>query len=188
MREFFAPRAAGWEDRFPDDDPAYAAAVEALAPPLGGVALDAGCGTGRALPLLAAAVGPQGLVVGLDATPEMCAEATGKGRGVIASLVIGDVDHLPLEGGRVDAILAAGVGPSTERLVEWARVTRPRGRLALFHPISRAALAERHGSPVDPGDVRADPAVRSLLRSTGWEPELVDDGPHRYLVVARNAG
>src|SRR4029450_10626371 len=29
-RAFFAPRAATWEQRFPDDDPAYAAAVSEL--------------------------------------------------------------------------------------------------------------------------------------------------------------
>ena len=51
-RAFFGPRAADWEDRFPDDDPLYAQAVAELAPPQGGVALDAACGTGRALPAL----------------------------------------------------------------------------------------------------------------------------------------
>ncbi|MGF1432535.1 SAM-dependent methyltransferase, partial [Kitasatospora sp. LaBMicrA B282] len=55
-RDFFAARAAGWEERFPDDGPRYAAAVAELAPPPGGAVLDAGCGTGRALPALRAAV------------------------------------------------------------------------------------------------------------------------------------
>jgi SAM-dependent methyltransferase len=60
-RSFFGPRAAGWEDRFPDDEPAYRRMVAELAPPPGGRALDAGCGTGRALPHLRAAVGPAGV-------------------------------------------------------------------------------------------------------------------------------
>jgi hypothetical protein len=57
---FFGPRAAGWEDRFPDDGPLFEQAVAELAPPVGGVALDAACGTGRALVPLRAAVGTDG--------------------------------------------------------------------------------------------------------------------------------
>jgi len=62
-RAFFAPRAATWEERFPDDDPAYAAAVAEVGLRAGQTALDAGCGTGRALPHLRAAVGPGGRVL-----------------------------------------------------------------------------------------------------------------------------
>jgi hypothetical protein len=63
-RAFFAPRAASWEERFPGDDPAYAAAVADLGLRAGQTALDAGCGTGRALPHLRRAVGPGGVVLG----------------------------------------------------------------------------------------------------------------------------
>src|ERR1700722_4842700 len=79
-REFFAPRAAGWDDRFPDDEPAYADAIDALGIEPGGVVIDLGCGTGRALPLLRRASGPGGCVVGLDATPEMLHAACAKQR------------------------------------------------------------------------------------------------------------
>ncbi|MEZ4728598.1 MAG: hypothetical protein R3E79_15800 [Caldilineaceae bacterium] len=71
---FFATRAAGWEDRFAHDAPQYARAVAELAPSFGATALDLGCGTGRALPLLRAAVGPTGQVIALDATWEMLAD------------------------------------------------------------------------------------------------------------------
>ncbi|MFC8887518.1 methyltransferase domain-containing protein, partial [Streptomyces cinereoruber] len=70
VREFFGARAADWDGRFPDDGPAYAAAVAELGLRPGGSVLDAGCGTGRALPPLRAAVGPSGTVVGVDLTPE----------------------------------------------------------------------------------------------------------------------
>ena len=59
--EFFATRAATWDERFPDDGPRYERAVAELAPRRGGVAVDVGCGTGRALPFLRAAVGPAGV-------------------------------------------------------------------------------------------------------------------------------
>ncbi|MEU1945504.1 hypothetical protein ABZ554_24530, partial [Streptomyces sp. NPDC020125] len=51
VRDFFTPRAADWDSRFPDDGPAYAAAVADLEPRTGDAVLDAGCGTGRALPV-----------------------------------------------------------------------------------------------------------------------------------------
>ena len=189
LRAFFGPRAAGWEDRFPGDEPAYAAAVEALAPRPGGTALDAACGTGRALPILRRAVGADGLVVGVDITPEMLAEAAGRGRHRDARLVLGDVRRLPLGPGTVDAVLAAGLvghhGDAVEVLAELARVTAPGGWLALFHPISRAALAARHGQVPDPDDLRAEHRIRPLLDGAGFEPEMVDDGPDRYLVIGR---
>lgn len=47
------------------------AGIRLLQPRPGGVVLDLGCGTGLNFPLLAAAVGPSGLVIGLDRSPEM---------------------------------------------------------------------------------------------------------------------
>jgi SAM-dependent methyltransferase len=188
IRDFFAARAAGWEERFPDDGPAYAAAVDALGPPTGGIALDAGCGTGRALPALRRAVGPGGIVIGLDITREMLDEANRRGRRGVADLMLADVRRLPLPDGCVDAVLGAGLLPHLGNvaagLAELARVTRQSGRLGLFHPIGRAALAARHGGHPDPEDVRAEPAIRKLLGETGWRVDLVDDGEDRYLVVA----
>ena len=187
-RAFFAPRAAGWEDRFPDDEPAYTLAVAGLALSPGGVVLDAACGTGRALPLLRRAVGPSGTVMGIDVTPEMLAEATRRGRRSVAALVLGDVARLPLPAGSLHAILGAGLLPHladpVASLGELARVTRPGGRLALFHPIGRAALAARHGGSPDPDDIRAESAIRDLLARSGWRAEVVDDAPERYLVLA----
>src|SRR5690242_29478 len=99
VREFFAAKAAGWENRYPDDDPAYAAAVAELGLKPGGSALDAGCGTARALPLLRAAVGPAGTVVGVDLTPEMLTEAVRLGRHREGTLVEADGGRLPLRDG-----------------------------------------------------------------------------------------
>src|ERR1700710_805950 len=70
-QDFFGSRATTWDDKFPDDAPLYERAVSELAPAVGGVVVDIGCGTGRALPFLRTAVGVRGLVIGLDLTAEM---------------------------------------------------------------------------------------------------------------------
>jgi SAM-dependent methyltransferase len=190
-RAFFAPRAAGWEIRFPDDGPSYRQAVAELAPPAGGAVADVACGTGRALPELRAAVGPAGTVIGIDLTVEMLAEATTRGRNGPAALVLADAMRLPLAPAALDAVFAAGLLPHladpVAGLAELSRVCRQGARLALFHPIGRAALARRHGRELSDGDVRdirAEPRIRAALDQTGWHCDVFDDAEDRYLVLA----
>ena len=190
-RAFFGPRAAGWEDRFPADGPAYARAVTELGPAPGGVVVDVGCGTGRALSPLRAAVGQDGLVIGVDLTVEMLAEARRHGRGAIAALVLGDGGRLPLRAGRADAVFAAGLLPHLADpaggLAELARAVRPGGRLALFHPISRAALAARHRGVASDDATLSPRRLPALLAASGWSVVSIDDGPDRYLALAVRA-
>ncbi|MGW6915266.1 class I SAM-dependent methyltransferase [Kitasatospora sp. NPDC054939] len=187
-RAFFAVRAAGWDDRFPDDGPRYAAAIAELGLRPGASVLDAGCGTGRALPLLRAAVGPDGTVLGADVTPEMLAEAAARHPGS-AELLLADCARLPLPASGLDAVFAAGLvshlADPELALHELARVTRPGGRLALFHPLGRAALAARHGRELTPDDRRAEPNLRPLLSAAGWELESYTDTDERWLALAR---
>ncbi|WP_405362284.1 methyltransferase domain-containing protein [Kitasatospora sp. NBC_00085] len=186
-REFFAARAAGWDARFPDDGPRYAAAIAGLGLRAGDSVLDAGCGTGRALPLLRAAVGPEGRVLGADVTPEMLHEADARHPGT-ATLLLADCARLPLPDATLDAVFAAGLIshlPDPARtLRELARVSRPGATLALFHPIGRAALAARHGRELTPGDLRAEPNLRPLLTAAGWRLDSYTDTEDQYLVRA----
>ncbi|SHL46785.1 class I SAM-dependent methyltransferase [Actinacidiphila paucisporea] len=188
LRLFFGERAEGWETRYPGDTPAYTAAVAALETPPGGRALDAGCGSARALPLLRAAVGPAGEVVGVDLTPEMLREAVRLGRQADGALIEADSAQLPLQDRAFDVVFAAGLlhhlPDPAAGLRELARVTRPGGRLALFHPLGRAALAARRGHRLRTDDVRARPQLDPLLSATGWELSLLDDSEERYLAVA----
>lgn len=192
LQAFFAERAVGWERRFPDDTPAYRKAVAALELAAGDAALDAGCGTARALPLLREAVGPSGTVVGIDLTPEMLHEAVRLGRRAHGALLEADSGLLPLRGARFDAVLAAGLvhhlPDAVHGLREMARVTRTGGRLALFHPIGRAALAARRGHGLDPDDVRAQPRLGRVLGATGWQLRSLDDTEERYLALAVRRG
>ncbi|WP_432149585.1 class I SAM-dependent methyltransferase [Streptomyces sp. bgisy029] len=186
--DFFTPRAAGWDSRFPDDGPSYAAAVGRLGLRPGDTVLDAGCGTGRALPALRAVVGPRGTVLGVDLTPAMLDAAARAGRTESGVLIRADVARLPLRDGSLDAVFGAGLISHLARpgadTAELARVVRPGGVLALFHPIGRAALAARHGRTLTGDDLRAEPRLRALLAGSGWRLDSYTDQDDRFLALA----
>ncbi|MFE9726670.1 class I SAM-dependent methyltransferase [Streptomyces sp. NPDC005794] len=192
VQEFFSVRAAEWDSRFPDDGPAYAAAVGELGLRPDGTVLDAGCGTGRALPALRTAVGQGGTVLGADLTPAMLEAALRAGRGTSGALLLADAARLPLRAGALDAVFAAGLLPHLSHpeagLLELARVVRPGGRLALFHPVGRAVLAARHGRTLSDDDLRAEPRLRPLLAATGWRLDTYTDEDSRFLALAVRTG
>ncbi|MGW0206054.1 class I SAM-dependent methyltransferase [Streptomyces sp. NPDC003233] len=188
VQDFFTARAADWDSRFPDDGPAYAAAVSDLGLRPGDRVLDAGCGTGRALPPLRAAVGPSGVVLGADLTRAMLEAAVRAGRGRNGHLLLADVAALPLRAGALDAVFAAGLiahlPRPEENLRELVRVVRPGGVLALFHPIGRAALAARQGRRITPDDLRAEANLGPLLARSGWNMTSYVDEDARFLALA----
>ncbi|MGH4030001.1 class I SAM-dependent methyltransferase [Actinomycetota bacterium Odt1-20B] len=188
VQEFFAARAADWDSRFPDDGPAYRAAAVDLGLRPGDRVLDAGCGTGRALPALREVVGPSGAVLGADLTPAMLQAAQRAGRERHGQLLLADVAHLPLRSESLDAVFAAGLiahlPQPAENLRELRRVTRPGGVLALFHPIGRAALAARQGRQITPGDLRAESNLGPLLAGSGWRMTSYVDEDARFLALA----
>ncbi|WP_030354281.1 class I SAM-dependent methyltransferase [Streptomyces scopuliridis] len=192
VQEFFGSRAADWDARFPDDGPAYAAAVADLGLRPGDAVLDAGCGTGRALPPLRDAVGARGTVLGVDLTPEMLDAAVRAGRRAAGQLLLADVSRLPVRSAVLDAVFGAGLIAHLprpgENLRELARVVRPGGRLALFHPIGRAALAARQGRRITDEDLRAEPNLRPLLAGSGWRLESYTDEDSRFLALAVRQG
>jgi 2-polyprenyl-3-methyl-5-hydroxy-6-metoxy-1,4-benzoquinol methylase len=187
-RAFFACRAATWDTKFGDDVPAYCAAVAEAGIRPGGVAVDVGCGTGRALVPLRAAVGPDGTVIALDVTPEMLHAARPASAAAGAARVLADARVLPLADASADAIFAAGLVnhlPDTAAgLRELARVTRPGGLLVLFQPSGRAALAARHGHSVSHDEPLAEGPLRQSTAASCWQLTAYDDAPHRFFAVA----
>jgi SAM-dependent methyltransferase len=105
-------------------------------------------------------------------------------------LLLADVAGLPLRSESLDAVFAAGLvahlpNPS-ENLRELARVVRPAGTLALFHPIGRAALAARQGRRITPDDLRAEGNLRPLLSGSGWRlTSYVDEDSHFLALAVR---
>jgi SAM-dependent methyltransferase len=187
-RAFFACRAATWDVKFGDDIPAYRAAVDRAGIRRGGVVVDVGCGTGRALAPLREAVGPAGAVIALDVTPEMLAAARPAAAVSGAARVLADARALPLRDGCADAIFAAGLVnhlPDPEAgLSELARVIRPGGKLVLFHPSGRAALAARHGHAVSHDEPLAEGPLRGSTQASGWLLTAYDDAPHHFFALA----
>jgi SAM-dependent methyltransferase len=188
-REFFGARAAAWDTRFGHDMPAYAAAIAQAGIRRGGAAADVGCGTGRALPALRDAVGPDGIVIGLELTPQMLAQAAAAGWASSASLLLlADARRLPFASASVDALFAAGLinhlPDKPSALAELARVTRPGGLLILFHPVGRAALAARHGATVSPDEILSPGPLRRETAVTGWDLTTYDDSADRFLAIA----
>jgi SAM-dependent methyltransferase len=187
-RAFFACRAATWDAKFGDDLPAYCAAVAEAGVRRGGVVIDVGCGTGRALPPLRMEVGPSGAVMALDITPEMLEAARPAATLAGAALVLADARALPFPDGSVDAVFAAGLVnhlPDTGAgLRELARVTAPGGLLVLFHPSGRGALAARHGHALSPDEPLAEGPLRRFTADSGWKLAAYDDAPHRFFAVA----
>lgn len=188
VQDFFSARAADWDARFPDDGPAFTAAVSALGLREGDAVLDAGCGTGRALPALRYAVGPRGTVLGADLTAAMLEAAARAGRDRGGLLIQADAARLPVRTQALDAVFAGGLIahlPQPERnLAELARVVRPGGLLALFHPIGRAALAARHHRTLTDDDLRAEPNLAPVLARSGWRLHTYLDEEARFLALA----
>jgi SAM-dependent methyltransferase len=187
-RAFFACRAAGWDTKFGDDMPAYAAAVAEAGIPDGGTVIDVGCGTGRAIPALREAVGPAGSVFAIDLTPEMLEQARPKCTAARTALVLADARRLPLADGAADAVFAAGLvshlPDPAAGLAELARVTRTGGRMVLFHPSGRAALAARHGRTLQPDEPLAAGPLRAATSAAGWELTAYDDAASRFFALA----
>lgn len=189
-RAFFSERAAAWDERFGHDAEVYAHAVEALDLRPGMRVLDVGCGTARATPALREAVGSTGHVLAVDATDAMIEAARRAGRHQHAALLVGDAERPPFRTTPTfDRIFAAGLLPHMDdperALREWRALAATGGRLMVFHPISRVALAARHHTQATDDDVVAEPRLRPLLQRAGWSLRTILDEPDRpYQAVA----
>jgi SAM-dependent methyltransferase len=102
----------------------------------GGRVLDIGCGTGAFARDFAAAVGPDGLVVGLDASPTMLARAVGGTRCPNVAYVRGDAERLPVRAAAFDAVCCFAAlhlfADPWAALDEMTRALARGGRLAIL--------------------------------------------------------
>jgi arsenite methyltransferase len=156
--------------------PEYEAIVRAVGFERGWQILDAGCGSGSFLPLLAALVGPDGGIHALDTAPENIAAV--QARLAVHPLPcpvepqLGTVTALPYPDAAFDAVWCANVSQyltDTElstMLAEFRRVVRPGGIVALKEQDGTLTLP----APLDPALLwHLHEAARSkLVQARGW--------------------
>ncbi len=178
-----------WNDAFTDF------LVERLKPRAGNRILDVGCGTGTAELRLSRLRLSQVTLVGIDRIAErtITAERNADGHNLKASFAAADASLIPFPDGTFDSTFCVAVLqhlPETgEALREFARVTRPGGRILAVEPdnaarywfssapagmqaytASRAyfgALARSRGETADP---RVGPRLPTLFTEAGIEP------------------
>ena len=120
--------------------PEYEAMLRSVGIQPGWRVLDAGCGGGDFLPLLAELVGPQGAIVALDLAPDNVAtlreRLDGWGLPCPVEARVGSITALPFPDGQFDAVWCANTLqylPDEEvgiALGEFRRVTKPGGLVA----------------------------------------------------------
>jgi demethylmenaquinone methyltransferase / 2-methoxy-6-polyprenyl-1,4-benzoquinol methylase len=140
--------------------------------------LDVCSGTGRSLEAVGAAVGAEGVAVGVDFTEAMLRRARG-------AVVLADALRLPFPDETFDAAVSAfalrDVADQRAVLVELARVTRPGGGVAILEvggPRNRALRAGfdlwfRGAVPRVAAAFGQGEAHRFLVRSVQYLPEPV---------------
>ncbi len=141
------------------------AAVRLLGPGPG-MCLDLGCGTGRAIPLLAAA---GWAVTGVDLSRDQLAVAERESGRHAQRLVCADAHELPFESGAFDAVVSVlthtDFDDLTGALTETSRVLRAGGSFVYLgvHPcFGSPAVERREGEPA---------LVHPEYRRTGWQNE-----------------
>jgi SAM-dependent methyltransferase len=159
-------------------------ALAALQP--GETVLDLGSGGGLDCFLAAPEVGPQGQVIGVDMTPEMVSRARAAAQEEGFSQVefrLGEIEHLPVADGTIDAILSncvINLSPDKQQVYdECFRVLRVGGRLALSDvvevaPMSAAMREDAKLTSCCVGGARTPEEVRAMLEAAGFEEVEVD--------------
>jgi ubiquinone/menaquinone biosynthesis C-methylase UbiE len=152
--------------------------------------LDAGCGSGSFLPLIAAEVGPGGHITALDLAPENVAVVEQRvARWTLdwpVATQVGDLLDLPFADDTFDAVWCANTSQYlsdtelTRALAEFRRVVRPGGMVA----IKEADAVIWNIAPGDPGRIwrflcaarATEPQVHGLLRTPELRRWLQDAG------------
>lgn len=111
-------------------------AEEALAVRLGERLLDVGSGTGSQTRTLAAALGPEGVAIGVEPNPSLRAVAEERSPGSRVRFVHGEAAALPVPDASMDLVWCEWVlqhlADPDLAVAEMARVLRPGGRVALL--------------------------------------------------------
>jgi SAM-dependent methyltransferase len=167
----------------------------------GQAVLDIGCGTGTDACALAAMVGPNGRVVGIDLSEALVALAAQRAKGLALPVAFrqADIHAMPFPDGsfartRIDRVLHFLPDPR-RALAEAARVTAPNGRMLVTEPdwgtlaieggdpvVTARILSVRHGAAADACIGRRLPALLEAagLAVEAWEKSALSLGDFRH--------
>ena len=163
-----------WDDAF------TAFLVERLRPRAGNRILDVGCGAGAVELRLSRLRVPQITLVGIDLLVEraIIAERTTDGHNLRASFAAADGCHLPFPDNTFDCTFCVAVlqhiPDAAEALREFARVTRPGGRILAVEPDNSARYwysSAAEGMSVF-GDARAFFETLARSRGDAFDPRV----------------
>jgi SAM-dependent methyltransferase len=169
-------------------------AIAALSP--GETVLDLGSGGGFDCFLAARQVGPSGRVIGVDMTPAMVSKARANAQKLGATNVefrLGEIEHLPVADGTVDAVLSncvINLSPDKAQVFRDAfRALAPGGRLAISDVVAidtipdalRARLDALTGCVAGAADVRE---VEAMLAAAGFEDIAVSVKPESRAIIS----
>ena len=133
----------------------------------GETVLDVACGPGNTTRSLVAEVGADGLVVGVDSSATMLAQAVRETSATDpVGYVRGDAADLPFEAATFDAVSCYGalylMDEPFDSLRELIRVLKPGGRIAVLTTCARGPAPVRRSTPASPrqAESRAETAGR----------------------------
>jgi len=193
LQEYFDQLAPTWDEELTRERlKCLGNIVKELGIKPGYYVLDIGSGTGVLLPFLIAELSDEGKVVALDFSAEMLGQAQAKNFPPIIGFAQADVLTIPLADNSVDLAMCNSAFPhfsdKVKALKEIARVLRNNGRLVICHTMSREILNRLHQSigGIVAGDLLPDESqLKGLIKQAGMKVTHFEDGPERYLVIAR---
>ncbi len=195
-RSFFDSNASGWDERIDQDGliKSISLVVESFGLARGERILDVGTGTGVLLPLIGHAVGPGGMVVGIDFSLNMLHKAMRHLEEASPALVNAGVAAIPFKGGSFDKVTCFSAFPhfpDKERaLIEMVRVLRKGGWAFIAHLHSVEEIARLHG--LVGGAVRHDrlpdpETMLSIMQNAGLGAIDITNQPGKFLALGQKS-
>jgi len=192
-RRFFDDQSADWDQReaYARDRDRLTRIIPTLGMAEGTKVLDVGTGTGIAARALRMAVGPTGVLVGLDLSMAMIRKA----KEVNPCVVRGDCHALPFLNQAFDYVFACAVVPHLDNISRFfkqsARVLAPNGQLIILHCLSREMINDIHrkASPaVEKDTLPAGDSLALIGKQYGIIQYRFEERDNLFLWVGNYAG